>query len=100
MLFYKFCDTWVSPEVRKVIIENVVHHLKPGGSFSIFDFAEFDMAKMPALYRWVFKNIECKYAFDFIERDWKGILSGYGFTSFTEHHYIKGYVRLLTQKLQ
>jgi len=99
VVFISFVIHGFPHEVRKVIIENVVHHLKPGGSFSILDFAEFDMAKMPALYRWVFKKIECKYAFDFIERDWKGILNGYGFTSFTEHHYIKGYVRLLTQKM-
>ncbi|MGC8580459.1 MAG: methyltransferase domain-containing protein [bacterium] len=95
IVFISFVIHGFPHEVRKVIIENVIRHLKLGGSFIILDFAEFDMAKMPALYRWVFKKIECKYAFDFIERDWKAILSSYGFGSFTEHHYIKKYVRLL-----
>ena len=95
IIFISFVIHGFPHEVRKVIIESVVRHLNPGGSFMILDFAEFDMAKMPALYRWVFKTVECKYAFDFIERDWKAILSSYGFGSFTEHQYIKKYVRLL-----
>lgn len=95
IVFISFVIHGFPQEVRKVIIENVIRHLKPNGSFVILDFAEFDMAKMPALYRWVFKKIECKYAFDFVARDWKKILSGYGFGRFTEHHYIKKYVRLL-----
>jgi demethylmenaquinone methyltransferase/2-methoxy-6-polyprenyl-1,4-benzoquinol methylase len=82
-------------EVRKTVINNVVKHLKPGGTFFILDFAEFDMAKMPALHRFVFKTIECKYAFDFIERDWKEILGEYGFGDFTETFYMMKYVRLL-----
>ncbi len=82
-------------EVRDKVIQNVTYHLKPGGSFFVLDFAEFDMDKMPALYRFIFKKVECKYAFDYIERDWKKILSGYGFGDFEEHHYMKKYVRLL-----
>ena len=82
-------------EVRDKVIQNVTDHLKPGGAFFILDFAEFDMDKMPALYRFIFKKVECKYAFDYIERDWKKILSGYGFGDFEEHHYMRKYVRLL-----
>jgi len=82
-------------EVRKKVIQNVVNHLKPGGSFYMLDFSEFNMAEMPALHRFVFKTIECKYAFDFIERDWKHILFEYGFSDFIESFYMKKYVRLL-----
>jgi demethylmenaquinone methyltransferase/2-methoxy-6-polyprenyl-1,4-benzoquinol methylase len=39
--------------------------------------------------------MECKYAFDFIKRDWKNILEEYGFDNFTENFYFKKYVRLL-----
>jgi uncharacterized protein YbjT (DUF2867 family) len=42
-----------------------------------------------------FKKIECKYAFDFIKRDWKEILKAYDFVTFHEHFYFKNYVRLL-----
>jgi demethylmenaquinone methyltransferase/2-methoxy-6-polyprenyl-1,4-benzoquinol methylase len=53
------------------------------------------MAKMPALHRFIFKKIECKYAFDYIERDWKTILKEAGFNHFEEYLYFKNYVRLL-----
>jgi len=82
-------------EIRKTVIQNVVHHLKPGGSFFILDFSEFDMTEMPGLHRFVFKTIECKYAFDFIEKDWKQILTENGFSEFKETFYMKKYVRLL-----
>ena len=82
-------------EIRKVIIQNAYNHLRPGGTFNILDFSEFDMDKMPMLHRLIFKKIECKYAFDFIRRDWKGILSEYKFKDFREHLFFKNYVRLL-----
>jgi ubiquinone/menaquinone biosynthesis C-methylase UbiE len=82
-------------EVRSIVIKNAYNHLKPGGSFLILDFAEFDMDAMPFHHRWVFKAIECQYAFDFIKRDWKNILSKAGFSSFTEYFHMKRYVRLL-----
>ena len=82
-------------EVRKAVIENVHKHLKPGGTFLMLDFAEFDMGKMPFHHRFIFKTIECKYAFDFIAKDWKEILGTYGFANFTETFYLKNYIRLL-----
>ena len=87
-------------EVRLKVLENVTRHLKPGGEFFILDFAEFDMAEMPGFHRFVFKTIECKYAFDFIERDWKDILTGFGFDNFHEKLYMKKYVRLLKAVLK
>ena len=81
--------------VRETVISNIINHLKPGASFFILDFAEFNMAEMPALHRFVFKMIECKYAFDFIEKDWKQILIEKGFNDFRETFYMKKYVRLL-----
>ena len=94
-VFISFVIHGFPHEVRAEVIKNAYSHLKPGGMFFILDFGEFDMAGMPALYRFVFKKVECKYAFDFIGRDWKKILSGYGFDDFEEHHFMKNYVRLL-----
>ncbi len=82
-------------EVRKQVIRNAFNHLKPGGSFFILDYSEFNMDEMPLLHRVIFKKIECKYAFDFIEKDWKQILSENGLSDFTESFYMKKYVRLL-----
>ena len=82
-------------EVRKTVIQNVLNHLKLGGSFFMLDFSEFNMAEMPAFHRFIFKTIECKYAFDFIEKDWKQIYIENGFSDFKETFYMKKYVRLL-----
>ena len=82
-------------EVRQVVIENAKKHLKTGGSFFILDYSEFDMAAMPPLHRFIFKTVECKYAFDYIERDWKSILAEQGFGDFREHFYLRRYMRLL-----
>jgi demethylmenaquinone methyltransferase/2-methoxy-6-polyprenyl-1,4-benzoquinol methylase len=94
-IFISFVLHGFPHEIRKIVTQNAFTHLKPGGAFCILDFSEFDMAAMPFIYRTVFKTIECKYAFDYIKRDWKGILKKVGFSAFEEHFYMKKYVRLL-----
>lgn len=100
IVFISFVIHGFPHEVRNSIIENAKKHLNPGGKFVILDFAEFEMDKMPVFYRFIFKKIECKYAFDFIKRDWKGILKEYGFDNFSETFYMKNYVRLLYSEKQ
>jgi len=39
--------------------------------------------------------MECRYALDFIRRDWKRIMGRRGFGGFSEHLFFGGYVRLL-----
>lgn len=95
IVFISFVIHGFPHEIRNTVIQNAINHLKPGGSFYILDFAEFDMTRMPVLHRFIFKKIECKYAFDFIERNWKAILKESGFDNFSEHFYLKNYVRLL-----
>lgn len=85
-------------EVRERILENAYNHLKPGGKLMILDFAEFDMQQMPWHHRLVFKTVECIYAFDYIERDWKKILENAGFTKPAEQFYFRNYARLLSAK--
>jgi demethylmenaquinone methyltransferase/2-methoxy-6-polyprenyl-1,4-benzoquinol methylase len=94
-VFISFVIHGFPHEIREIVIKNAYNNLKPGGTFNILDFAEFDMNKMPFHHRFVFKKIECKYAFDFIERDWKTILKDYGFNDFKETYFFKKYVRLL-----
>ena len=99
-IFISFVIHGFPHEIRKIIIKNAYNNLKQGGTFNILDFAEFDMSKMPFRHRFIFKKIECKFAFDFIKRDWKSILKEYGFNEFNESYYFKNYVRLLkAQKL-
>lgn len=82
-------------EVRQKLITNAYKHLRPGGTLVILDFSEFRMEEMPAHHRFIFKTVECKYAFDYIERDWKSILKEYGFSKFSEQFYFRSYARLL-----
>jgi len=99
-VFISFVIHGFPHEVRKTVIQNAYNNLKIGGTFNILDFAEFDMQKMPAHHRYIFKKIECKYAFDYIERDWKTILKDFGFVNPAERFYFKNYVRLLTVEKQ
>jgi demethylmenaquinone methyltransferase/2-methoxy-6-polyprenyl-1,4-benzoquinol methylase len=94
-VFISFVIHGFPHEVRKTVIQNAYNNLKKGGVFYILDFAEFDMSLMPFHHKFIFKKIECKYAFDYIERDWKEILRDAGFNYFKEHYYFKKYVRLL-----
>ena len=94
-IFISFVIHGFPHDVRKIVLKNIFTHLKPGGSFFMLDFAEFNMNKMPPLHRFIFKKIECRYAFDFIDRDWKQILSDYHFSGFEEFFFVKNYVRLL-----
>ena len=97
-VFISFVIHGFPHEVRSIVIQNAYNHLKSGGKFFILDFAEFDMDKMPGLHRFIFKKIECKYAFDFIKRDWKTILKEYGFGQFSEQFYFRKFVRLLAAR--
>jgi len=94
-IFISFVIHGFPHTVRQTVIQNVWNHLKPGGTFIILDFAEFKLADMPPHHRFIFKTIECKYAFDYVERNWKEILKTHGFSGFSVKLYFKNYVRLL-----
>lgn len=95
VVFMSFVLHGFPHEVRDIIVENAGRHLKPGGFFILLDFAEFDMNQMPRLHHWIFTHVECVYAFDFVGRNWKEILSSKGFAHFNEHLFFKNYIRLL-----
>jgi len=94
-VFISFVIHGLPHEIRETVIRNAYSGLKSGGTFFILDYAEFDMKKMPWFHRLIFKKVECKYAFDFIKRDFKDILGTNGFGNFSEHFYVRNYVRLL-----
>ena len=85
-------------EVGEAIIKSVFEVLKVNGSFFILDYNEFSYKKMPFYFKKFFNLIECPYAFDFIERDWKQILANHNFSDFEEYFFFKDYVRLLKAK--
>ena len=95
-VFISFVLHGFPQEVREVVIRNAFNHLKEDGSFHILDYGEFDLHKAPFYARFIFKKIECKYAFDYIGRDWKKILKEAGFTRFKEYKLAGRYARMLT----
>jgi len=99
-VFMSFVIHGFPHEVRSIVIQNAYNHLKKGGSINILDYSEFDIQSIPFLYRFVFNLVEgkCKYAFDFIKRDWKTILKEYGFGQFSEQFYFRKFVRLLAAR--
>jgi len=97
--FISFVIHGFPQEVREKTIKNVADHLRPGGKFFILDYNEFSLLDMPLYMRAPFKIMECPHAFDFIKRDWKGILRDFGFRRFQEHLFFWDYVRLLEASL-
>jgi len=85
-------------EIQKNIIQNAFNALKENGEFIILDFNEFITDKTPLYFRIPFKIIECKYAFEYVERDWKRILFEFGFGEFRENTFLKKHLRLLKAK--
>jgi len=99
-VFISFVLHGFPQEARNRIIRNACRALKNGGSFFILDYNEFSMDKMPFYSRVPFKLLECPYAFDFVAKDWKEILSLQGLDNFSEHLFFRGYVRLLQGEKQ
>jgi ubiquinone/menaquinone biosynthesis C-methylase UbiE len=94
-VFISFVLHGFPQRAREEVIENAFRALKARGLLFILDYNEFSIKKMPFYSRAAFKLIECSYALDFIERDWKRILEQRGFHNFEEHSFFSGYVRLL-----
>jgi len=94
-VFISFVLHGFPQSVREIIIDNAFKALKDGGEFIILDWNEFDLKAAPFYQRVFFQLIECPYAFDFIERDWKKILSKKGFTAFEEQLISAKFIRLL-----
>jgi len=85
-------------EIQKNIIQNAYNALKDNGRFIMLDFNEFVTDETPLYFRIPFKTVECKYAFEYVERDWKQILAESGFGNFSENLFFKNHFRLLSSE--
>ena len=84
-------------DAQKVgIISNACRALKPGGTFHVLDYAQFDIDRMWFPLRWAFVRWECQLAVEFLELDIKGMLRGQGFTDFKEEFFLRRHLRLLS----
>jgi len=78
------------------IIRNAYQALKPGGSFHVLDYAEFDIGRMWIPIRWAFNRWECQLAVEFLKLNIKGMLRTQGFTNVKEEGFLRGHLRLLS----
>ena len=78
------------------IILNAYQALKPGGSFYVLDYAEFDIDRMWFPLRWAFARWECQLAVEFLKLDIKGMVCTQGFTDVKEEFSLRGHLRLLS----
>jgi ubiquinone/menaquinone biosynthesis C-methylase UbiE len=78
------------------IIRNANKALKPGGTFYVLDYAEFEIDRMWFPLRWAFARWECQLAVEFLKLDIKGMIRNQGFTDVKEEFFLRGYLRLLS----
>ena len=77
------------------IIGNAYQALKPGGTFYVFDYNEFDIRRLWFPLRWAFVHGECQLALEFLKLDLKEMLSSQRFTRLEEQLLIRAHLRLL-----
>jgi ubiquinone/menaquinone biosynthesis C-methylase UbiE len=95
-VFISFVLHGFEDDQKVEIIRNAYQALKPGETFHVLDYAEFDIDRMWFPLRWAFARFECQLAVEFLKLDIKGILRAQGFTSFKEEFFLRRHLRLLS----
>jgi ubiquinone/menaquinone biosynthesis C-methylase UbiE len=96
--FISFTLHGFEDEDKERVIANAHQALKPGGTFWILDYNEFDLNCQWFPLRWAFRRFECELASEFLSLDLKAMLAGHGFGNLVTHPFLRGYVRLLKAK--
>jgi len=78
------------------IIRNAYQSLKPGGTFYVLDYAEFDIDRVWLPFRWAFTRCECQMAVEFLKLDIKGMVRAQGFSNAKEEFFLRRHLRLLS----
>jgi demethylmenaquinone methyltransferase/2-methoxy-6-polyprenyl-1,4-benzoquinol methylase len=88
-------------EDKERVIANAYRALRPGGTFWILDYSEFDLDRQWFPFRWAFRRFECELASEFLSLDLERMLARHGFGSFVIYPFLRGYARLLgAEKLE
>jgi ubiquinone/menaquinone biosynthesis C-methylase UbiE len=95
-VFISFVLHGFEDEQKAVIIRNAYQALKPGGTFHVLDYAEFDLNRMWFPLRWAFARWECQLAVEFLKLDIKRMLRIQGFTDVKEEFFLRQHLRLLS----
>ena len=93
--FISFSLHGFEDEDKERVIANAYRALKPGGTFWILDYDEFDLDRQGFLFGWAFRRFECELAREFLSLDLKAMLARRGFGNFVSYPFLRGYVRLL-----
>jgi len=94
-VFTSFTLHGFEDDQKLAIIHNAYKALKPGGTFCVLDYAEFDIDKMWFPLRWAFTRWECELAVEFLKLNIKGMVRTQGFTDIEEEFFLRGHLRLL-----
>jgi ubiquinone/menaquinone biosynthesis C-methylase UbiE len=95
-VFISFTLHGFEDDQKAGIIRNAYRALKPGGTFHVLDYAEFDIDRMWFPLRWAFTHWECQLAMEFLKLDIKGMVRTQGFTDVKEEFFLRGHLRLLS----
>jgi ubiquinone/menaquinone biosynthesis C-methylase UbiE len=95
-VFISFTLHGFEDDQKVEIIHNAYQALKPGGTFHVLDYAEFEIDRMWFPLRRDFARWECQLAAEFLKLDIKGMLCAQGFTDFKEEFFFRRYMRLLS----
>jgi len=95
-VFISFALHGFEDDQKAGIICNAYQALKPGGTFHVLDYAEFDIDRMWFPLRWAFARWECQLAVEFLKLDIKGMIRIKGFTDVKEEFFLRRHLRLLS----
>ncbi len=94
-VFISFVLHGFEDEQKQQIIHGALQALKPGGSFYILDYSEFNIEKLWFPIRRAFIRWECQLAAEFLKLDLRDMLRKQGFNDFEEELFFKGHLRFL-----
>ena len=94
-VFISFVLHGFEDEQKQQIIHSALQALKPGGSFYILDYSEFNLEKLWLPLRRAFIRWECQLAAEFLKLNLRDMLQKHGFNDFEEVVFFKGHLRFL-----
>ncbi len=83
---------------RLKLLDNAHNALKKNGTLLILDYGKFEVATLPFYFKIPFKALECKYAFDYLKRDWDNIFRQHRFEVTGRNTYFNNFAQLLSAR--
>jgi demethylmenaquinone methyltransferase/2-methoxy-6-polyprenyl-1,4-benzoquinol methylase len=84
-VFISFALHGFEDDDKERVIANAHSALRPGGTFWILDYNEFDLDRLWVPVRWAFQHFECELASEFLSLDLRGMLAQHGFSPWIRH---------------